>query len=247
MRKGLDYLFGGIYIFYFGVLLCIFHVIQFLVFETLGPVWHQKTVEWLNFFIVKGWILTGSTSSFAMKTPLPTGQTLLFVSNHQSMFDICGIVWYMRKFKPIFISKIELSKGIPSISYNLRVGNAALIDRKDPKQAISEIIRFANHIRENKFSGVIFPEGTRSRTGNLKPFSVGGVSALIKKCPDALVVPVCIYGTGKFNPKSVFPLRTFTHMSWTTLLPISTKGKTVEEVIAETESQISSELKNFLS
>ena len=246
MKKGLDYLFGGIYIFYFGVLLCIFHVIQFLVFEIWGPKWHQKTVELLNFFIVKGWILTGSTSQFTMQTPLNTGQTYLFVSNHQSMFDICGIVWYMRKFMPIFISKIELSKGIPSISYNLRVGNAALIDRKDPKQAIFEIIRFANHIRENKFSGVIFPEGTRSRTGELKPFSIGGISALIKKCPNAEVVPVCIHGTGTFNPKGVFPLRTFTHMSWATLNPITTKGKTVEEVIAETESQISMHLKKFL-
>jgi 1-acyl-sn-glycerol-3-phosphate acyltransferase len=246
MKKAIDYVLGGIYIFYFGVLLCVFHVIQFIAFNLFGPKIHQKTVELLNFFIVKGWILTGSTSTFSMQTTLPFNETKIFVANHQSMFDICGIVWYMRKFKPLFISKKELSKGIPSISYNLRVGNAALIDRNDPKQAIGEIIKFANFIRNNKFSGVIFPEGTRSRTGHLKPFATGGVSALMKKCPDAKVVPIAIWGTGKFNPTGIFPLTSFSKMSWTTLMPIDTKGKTAEDVCLEVEIQISSYLKKFL-
>jgi 1-acyl-sn-glycerol-3-phosphate acyltransferase len=246
MKKALDYVLGGMYILYFGVLLCIFHVIQFLAFEIFGPRIHQKTVELLNFFIVKGWILTGSTSSFTMQEPLATNETKIFVANHQSMFDICGIVWYMRKFTPLFISKKELAKGIPSISYNLRVGNAALIDRQDPKQAISEIIRFANFIRKNNFSGVIFPEGTRSRTGHLKPFATGGVSALLKKCPDAKVVPIAIWGTGRFNPTGVFPLTSFSKMTWTTLSPIDPKNKTAEEVCLEVENQISEYLKKFL-
>jgi 1-acyl-sn-glycerol-3-phosphate acyltransferase len=246
MKRIIDFFLGGLYIFYFGVLLCIFHVVQIIAFNVFGPRIHQKTVELLNFFIVKGWILTGSTSSFRMEVPLPKDKTQIFVANHQSMFDICGIVWYMRQFTPLFISKKELSKGIPSISYNLRVGKAALIDRKDPKQAIGEIIKFANFIRTNNFSGVIFPEGTRSRTGLLKPFATGGISALLKKCPEAKVVPVAIWGTGKFNPQGVFPLTSFSKMSWTTLTPIDPKGKSAEEVCLEVENQISAYLKKFL-
>jgi 1-acyl-sn-glycerol-3-phosphate acyltransferase len=158
------------------------------------------------------------------------------------MFDIPGIIWFLRKHTPLFISKKELSKGIPSISYNLRVGKAALIDRKDPKQAIAEIIKFSKYINENNYSGVIFPEGTRSRDGKLKPFAVGGVATLMKKCPQAVVVPIAIVNTGRFNPKGIFPLTSFTKMSWNTLLPIEISHKTPEEVVAAAENQIN----NFL-
>lgn len=245
MKKVLDYVLGSVYLLYFGTILVIFHGIQFVVFELFGQKAHQKVVEMLNFCIVYGWYLTGSSMSFSQKEKLPTDKTIIFVSNHQSMFDIPGIIWFLRKNTPLFISKLELSKGIPSISYNLRVGKAALIDRKDPKQAIGEIIKFAKYINENNFSGVIFPEGTRSRTGKIKPFAVGGVAALLKKCPGANVVPIAIVNTGKFNPQGMFPLRSFTRMSWNTLTPIETKGKTAEEVVIESEKQISDFLNNL--
>jgi 1-acyl-sn-glycerol-3-phosphate acyltransferase len=245
VKKILDYLLGSIYILYFGILLVIFHPIQFIAYEIFGQKAHQKTVEWLNFWMVIGWYLTGSSISFSQKAQLPTDKTIIFISNHQSMFDIPGIIWFLRKNTPLFISKVELSKGIPSISYNLRVGKAALIKRNDPKQAIGEIIRFAKYIFDNNYSGVIFPEGTRSRTGKLKPFAVGGVATLLKKCPGADVVPIAIVNTGKFNPKGIFPLTSFTKMSWTTLTPIPTKGKTAEEIVAESEKQINDFLNNL--
>ena len=187
----------------------------------------------MNFFLVRCTNLLGTTYTFENRDLIPTNVPLIFVSNHQSMFDIPGIVWYLRKYTPLFISKKELAKGIPSISYNLRVGKAALIDRKDHKQSIAEIIRFANYIKENNFSGVIFPEGTRSRTGELKPFAVGGIATLLKKCPDALVVPVAIQNSCKFLPKGFFPATSFTHISWTTLKPIDTANKSYEEITQE--------------
>ena len=238
LKKLIDIILSSIYLLYFGAILCIFHVIQYLCYTLGGQKTHQKSVEWLNFLIVKGWILTGSTSSINIKQELPKNQTIIFISNHQSMFDIPGIVWYLRTHTPLFISKKELATGVPSISYNLRVSKAALIDRADHKQSIAEIIRFANYIRENKFSAVIFPEGTRSKTGKLKPFAVGGIATLLKKCPDAIVVPVAIKGSGKFSPKGFFPLTSFTHLSWTTLIPIKTTDKTYEEITREAEIQI---------
>lgn len=242
MKKIIDYLLSSVFLLYFGALLVIFQPIQFIVYNLLGQKAHQKIVNSLNFFIVKGWIFTGSTSSFSQAIPLSTEKTLIFIANHQSVFDIPGIIWAFRKHTPLFISKKELSKGIPSISYNLRIGKAALIDRKDPKQAIGEIIRFAKYIFENNYSGVIFPEGTRSRDGKLKPFAVGGVATLIKKCPGAEIVPIAINNTGKFNPKGIFPLTSFTKMSWHTLLPISPIGKTAEEIVNEAENQIKNHL-----
>jgi 1-acyl-sn-glycerol-3-phosphate acyltransferase len=246
MKKVLDYTLGSLYLLYFGTILVIFHGIQFIAYTFFGQAAHQKTVIALNFCIVKGWLLTGSRSTATSLVELPTNQTIIFIANHQSMFDIPGIIWYFRKYCPLFISKKELAKGIPSISYNLRVGKAALIDRKDPKQAIAEIIRFSEYINRNNFSAVIFPEGTRSRTGQLKPFAVGGVATLLKKCKNAMVVPIAIQGTGRFNPKSVFPLTSFSKLTWHTLQPIDRKEKTPEEIVKEAENQIRTFLKQNL-
>ncbi|MGL4630526.1 MAG: lysophospholipid acyltransferase family protein [Leadbetterella sp.] len=239
-----NYLLGGLYLVYFGILICVFHPIQWIAFNLLGRKSHQTTVEVLNYLMLKGWILTGSISSFESTHPLPDNQTILFVANHQSMFDIPGIIWYLRKYTPLFISKKELSKGIPSISYNLRVAKAALIDRKDSKQAIAEIIRFAEYINTHEFSAAIFPEGTRSKNGILKPFQVGGLATLIKKCPNAKIVPIAIQNTGKFNPTGLFPLRCFTKMKWTTLEPIDATLLNPEEVTRQAENQIRAYLDN---
>ncbi|WP_367914401.1 lysophospholipid acyltransferase family protein [Leadbetterella sp. DM7] len=238
MKKVVDYILGSLYLLYFGLLMIIFHGVQVIAYRIFGPRAHQKSVEIFNLFIVAGLYMTGSTVSFSQKVAIPTGRTVIFISNHQSMFDIPGIIWFLRKYTPKFVSKKELARGIPGISYNLRVGQAALIDRHDPKQAITEILRFAKHISENHFSAVIFPEGTRSRTGRLKPFAVGGVATLLKKCPGALVVPVAVRNTGRFNPKGLFPLSSFTAMSWTTLDPVEPAGRTPEDVVADCEKQI---------
>jgi 1-acyl-sn-glycerol-3-phosphate acyltransferase len=68
---------------------------------------------------------------------VPKNVPIIFVSNHQSMYDIIAMIWFLRRFHCKFVSKKEL-EGIPSIS-NLRHGGSALIDRKDPKQAIPAI------------------------------------------------------------------------------------------------------------
>lgn len=241
-RKILDYILSSIYLLYFGIILCIFHVIQWTCFNLFGQKAHQASVNVLNFFIVHGWIITGSTSSFNESIPLPKDRPIIFVGNHRSMFDIPGMIWYLRKYTPLFVSKIELSKGIPSISYNLRVGGAALIDRKDGKSAVVQIAKLAKYIHEKNFSAAIFPEGTRSRVGKMKPFAVGGVATLVKRCPNALIVPVAIDKTGTFNPKGLFPLRSFTHMSWTTLVPIEPSSTDIETVVLNAEQQIAKQL-----
>jgi 1-acyl-sn-glycerol-3-phosphate acyltransferase len=88
-------------------------------------------------------------------------------------------------------------------------------------------------IEETKFSAVIFPEGTRSKTGFMKPFAVGGVAILMKKSPNALIVPVAIENVNKMNPKGYFPLISFQNLTWTVLPPIERTDKTPEEVVEE--------------
>lgn len=238
MKKILDYTLSCVYLFYFGLVLLVFHVIQVVAFEVFGKNVHKKSVDALNFFITYGWYLTGSWVSFKQLTDLPTNRPIIFIANHQSTFDIPAIIWFLRKHTPIFVSKIELAKGIPSISYNLRKSGAAIIDRADGKKAIVEVAKLGKLIQETNHSAVIFPEGTRSRTGKMKPFSVGGVAALLKKAPNTLVVPIAIEGTNRFDPKQMFPLISFSHLSWTVLPGIEPQGKTPEVVVQQAQEAI---------
>lgn len=245
MKKIIDSLLSSIYLLYFGLVLLVFHLIQVICFNFFSRKIHQQSVHWLNGFLLHGLWILGTRLGFKAKAELPGDRPVIFVANHQSMFDIIGMIWYLRKNYPIFVSKVELAKGIPSISYNLRKSGAALIDRKDGKQAIMEIARLGKLIEETKFAAAIFPEGTRSRTGELKSFAVGGVAILIKKAPNALIVPIAIKNTGKLNPKGVFPLSSCERLSWTVLAPIEPKGKTAEEVVEAAKAAIESEIRSF--
>jgi 1-acyl-sn-glycerol-3-phosphate acyltransferase len=238
LKQAAEFLLSAVYLIYFSLILLIFHVAQLIAFW-LGERKAQKPVaDWMNRLIMQGWILTGSTHRFQFEYTPPTNRPLIFVANHQSMFDISPIAWYLRRYNPVFVSKIELARGTPSVSYNLRKSGAALVDRKDPRQALSEIGRLGQRLKEGVCSVVIFPEGTRSRDGKPKPFAGGGLAVLLRKCPDALVIPVAITGTGTFNPDKLFPLRPFSHMTWTVLPPIESAGLSGEQVASQTQEAI---------
>ena len=154
------------------------------------------------------------------------------------MYDIPALIWFLRKHHVKFISKIELTKGIPSISFNLKYGGGANIDRKDSKQAISEIIKLGRRMKENTWSTMIFPEGTRAKDGKLKPFQIGGIATLLKVVPDALIVPIAIENSWKLVQHGTFPLSAAEQLKWTVLSPIEPKGKALEEVVLQAENAI---------
>ena len=238
MRKILDYVLSTLYLIHFGLTLLVFHVIQVIAFNVFGKKAHKVSVDWLNFSLTFGLYLTGASIKLKNLAQLPDDRPLIFVANHQSSYDISPIYWYMRKYSPRFVSKIELAKGVPSISYNLRKSGAALINRKDGKQAITEIARLGKLIHDEKASAIIFPEGTRTASGEMKPFQPGGVATLLKRAPDALIVPVAINGTGAFNPKGIFPLKSFAKLSFTVLPGIEPAGRKAEEVLNEAQDEI---------
>ena len=101
---------------------------------------------------------------------LTTGKSLIIVANHQSAYDIPPIIWYLKKFHPKFISKKQLGRGIPGVSYNLRNGGSVLIDRSRPEESIGLIKIFAQKLERNKWSAVIFLKEQEVRMVNLKNF-----------------------------------------------------------------------------
>ena len=247
MKRVLDYILSVIYLLYFGLVLLIFHGLQVFTFDLFGRPVQKIVVDWMNGCLTCGLYLTGSRIRFRLPVTLPTDRPLIFVANHQSLFDVSPISWFLRRYTPVFVSKIELQYGTPSVSYNLRRSGAALIDRTNPKQAIGEIARLGKQIQARCESAVIFPEGTRSASGQLKPFASAGVAVLLKKAPSALVVPIVISGTGRFNPHKLFPLRSFTRMSWTVLPGIEPGGLSAEAVVKQAEEAIERALLSMTS
>lgn len=238
MNKLAGYIFSPLHYLAFGLLLVLFHPIQWLSLKLGGYNAHKRSVDILNCLLVTTYYLIGSRVRFINQYNLPLGRPIIFIANHQSMYDIPPMIWHLRKYHAKFISKIELTRGIPSISFNLKHSGAANIDRKDPKQSITEILKLAQRMRENKWSAVIFPEGTRSRNGRMKPFAPGGLSTLIKKVPDALIVPVAIKGSWKLTRFGSFPLSFGEKMSWTVLQPVEPAGYTADDLIKVAETAI---------
>lgn len=238
MNKLLGYIFTPFHYIAFGLVLCIFHPIQWLSLKLGGYKAHKLSVDCLNFFLVSTYYIVGARVSFTNKFKLPTNRPIIFIANHQSMYDIAPLIWYLRKHHAKFISKIELTKGIPSISFNLKYGGGANIDRSDKKQAISEIIKLGVNMKENNWSAVIFPEGTRSKNGEVKPFAVGGIATLLKKAENALVVPIAIKGSWKLNQFGNFPLSFGEKISFTILKPIDAKEMVIEGLVKQTEEDV---------
>jgi len=245
MRKFFGYILTPIHYIYFGLMLCIFHPIQWICFNVFGYRAHKWAVDVLNFFLTSSYYLLGNTVKFTNKQNLPIGRPIIFITNHQSLYDIPVLIWFLRKYHAKFISKIELTKGVPSVSYNLRHGGAANIDRKDPRQSITEIMKLGTRMKENNWSAVIFPEGTRSKDGSVKTFQAAGVATLLKKCPDALLVPIAIKNSWKMVRYGQYPLNTFIAMSWEVLTPIEADKRPADELVAEAEDSIRKTLKQY--
>lgn len=227
---------------FFGSLV-VFHAIQLVCRNLFGKKAHKKSVDLLNFFLLRSINLVGNTTKFTCQHEIPKNKPLLIVANHQSMFDISMIVWYMRKTSPHFISKIELGKGIPSISYNLRHGGSVLIDRKDKRQSLPALMAFGKRLQKNNETGVIFPEGTRSRDGKPKEFSISGLKILTRNMPDGYIIPVTLNNSWKLMRYGNFPIGGFSNVTLDVHKPIKIDSCPFEELINKTESQIKAAIK----
>ncbi|NNC49582.1 MAG: 1-acyl-sn-glycerol-3-phosphate acyltransferase [Flaviramulus sp.] len=220
MQKLISYPLSIIYYLCFVLTLLIFHPIQWICNNVFGYPALKKSVDILQFFLMRCMNVLGTRYTFNNPHQIDTDQPLIIIANHQSMQDIPPIMWYMRKHHPKFISKIELGKGLPSVSYNLRHGGSVLIDRKNPRQSLPALMEFGEYIEKTKRAAVIFPEGTRSKNGVPKPFQTKGLNILFKKIPSALIVPISINNSWKTLKYGKFPMGLGTHLIFTVHKPI---------------------------
>lgn len=243
MEKLVSYPISVVYYLCFGLTLVIFHPIQWICLNVFGYQAHKKSVDYLNLFLVRCTNILGTTYSVKNKEIIPNNVPIIFVANHQSLYDIIGIIWYLRRFHAKFVSKKELGKGIPSVSYNLRHGGSVLIDRKDPKQALPVIKGLGEYIEKYNRSAVIFPEGTRSKTGKPKEFAQSGLKILCKYAPNAYIVPISINNSWKMVKFGAFPMGLGNNLEFIIHQPMAVKDYSFEEIIQKTESAVVSAIK----
>lgn len=238
MQKIISYPISVLYYLIFGLLLVLFHPIQWICLHLFGYQAHKKSIDILNLLLIMNTRMIGTTYKIENLNILPKDVPLIIVANHQSLYDIPAIIWFMRKVHPKFISKKELGKGIPSISFNLRHGGSVLIDRKDPKQALPAIKQITEYIETHKRSAVIFPEGTRSRTGIPKKFSENGLKILCKYAPSAYMVPISINNSWKMMRWGMFPLGLGNHLIFTIHEPFAIQNIPFPDVFERTENAV---------
>lgn len=222
----------------FGIVLLFFHPVQVIAYNIFGKKAHRETVIWLNMCLTYSLYFLFSRVKFINEHKIPENVPLIIVANHQGTYDIPPIFWYLRKIYPNFVSKIELGKGIPSVSYNLRKGESVLIDRKDSRQALQTLMAFGDRVEKNKLTAVIFPEGTRSRTGIPKPFRENGLKMMVKKTPSSYVIPLSINNSWKLVRKGAFPLGIGIKVIMEVHEPIKSSSMPFDELMKLTEETI---------
>jgi 1-acyl-sn-glycerol-3-phosphate acyltransferase len=135
------------------------------------------------------------------KQHIQPGATYVMVSNHLSLVDILVL---FRLFVPFsWVSKQE-NFAVPLIGWNMRLNGYIPLKRGD-KQSAAVMMDACRATLGEGTSVMMFPEGTRSRTGQLQAFKPGAFE-LARETGRALL-PIVLDGTAQALPKRGFTLR----------------------------------------
>lgn len=157
----------------------------------------------------------------------PNGTAYVMVANHESIVDILVMHRTFLRFK--WISKVQNFK-LPFIGWNMRLNDYVPV-RRGNRDSVLEMFEHATKHLDAGSSLLIFPEGSRSKDGQIKPFKTGAFElALRTKRP---VLPILINGTAQALPTRGFVLQGHHNITVTVLeplLPASFEGLTPEQL-----------------
>lgn len=166
-------------------------------------------------------------------------QAYIIVANHQSMLDI--VVFNMLYHRLRWVSKIEIFK-VPLVGWEMRMVKYIALERGNKHSVVRMMDECVSTLRDG-ISIVIFPEGTRSLTGEIGKFKTGAFQLAVKT--DKPVLPVLIDGTGDILPKHGMIFRNHRVVRLKVLDPI-TPGQfrtgDPEELAARVQSEMAAAL-----
>lgn len=205
MRRIRDWLFTIPFLLAFGLGLGFFDIVGRIVrpFSLRG---FEYVMAMLQRYLMNSFRICGTKIVVERSELIEPHTGYAVISNHQSLLDIVMIGGLLFTNFPKYVAKTELSRGIPSISLNLRWGGNATIDRNDRSQAFRAIREMASTAQDRSVSVVIFPEGTRSRDGRLKEFKRGGTAMMLAAADRLPVVPTAISGSWRLAEHNMFPV-----------------------------------------
>jgi 1-acyl-sn-glycerol-3-phosphate acyltransferase len=184
-----------------------------------GGVYDWGATDWARDILAAA----GTPVEVAGLEHVPAHQPVVYASNHSSMFDI----WALAATLPgsvRFVAKRELLR-VPLVGRAMLAAGHVAIDRSNRARAFTAYDEAARAIRSG-LSAVVFPEGTRSRTGELLPFKHAPFGLAI--AAQVPVVPVYVHNTFEILPKGAFRLRPRPIRVWIGA-PIPTAGLTSEQ------------------
>jgi 1-acyl-sn-glycerol-3-phosphate acyltransferase len=175
-----------------------------VVTATLNPLWHFR--------------VTGTM-------PANPRRPYVVVSNHESFADILLIShlpWEMK-----WLSKIEILR-IPVLGWIMRIAGDIPVER-GTRVSAAKAMRRCLEVLKGKMSIIIFPEGTRSTTGELLPFKDGAFRLAIDA--GVPILPLVVYGTSTALPKHGWRVGR-SDAEVRVLLPIETAGLSHKDIPA---------------
>jgi len=184
-----------------------------------GDIYDWGTSDWAR------WILRGAGTPLVIDglERIPPGP-VVYASNHSSMFDI----WALAAGMPgsiRFVAKQELAR-IPLLGPAMLAAGHVTIDRTNRSRAMDAYTEAARRIHAHGASTVVFPEGTRSRTGELLPFKNAPFGLAI--AAQVPLVPVYVHDTFRILPKGAWRLKP-TPIRIRVGEPIATTGLTLHD------------------
>jgi len=132
---------------------------------------------------------------------IPNHRASVIVANHQSLVDILALYGLNRHFK--WVSKEAIFK-LPFIGWNMSLNNYVRLKRGRRSSILSMMDSCHRHIRRGN-SILLFPEGTRSKNGEILAFKQGAFNLAVEA--DIPIVPIIIDGTTTALPKSGWIMR----------------------------------------
>ena len=192
-------------------------------------------------YLLSGWGLRGAFRLAGIRITtqnrerLGDGRNMVIVSNHASHLDAPAL------FLALGVPFVALTKrevfDLPFFSAVIRRAGFIPIQRGDRTEAVGAVARMVSALREGACV-LVFPEGTRSPTGELGPFKKGGFLAAVEA--ESRLVPVAVHGTASLMPRHGYALRPG-HVRVSILDPVDAGRYSYSDrdlVIAQVRSQI---------
>ena len=153
-------------------------------------------------------------------------QVYVIVSNHQSMADIPLIAHL--KLDTKWLAKAELFR-LPLVGWMLRMAGDVPVDRSGRREGAKAMLQCARYLRQH-CSVVFFPEGTRSRDGQVLPFNEGPFHLAIRE--QVPILPLVVEGSGAALPRHSWIFGETQDIHLRVLEPVSVSGWNIKQVPA---------------